>query len=160
MTLCVLLLALTTGQECQQVQELARREYDERRYDQAALHFSHAITACGSSAPLLLALGQAQLLAQRAADAVTTLDRIHADDPDYVAALKVKARALYFLHRDPEAEETLKRAAARAPADAEIPYHLGRIQYQTGRHADAAESFRRAIALDPGSYRAWDNLGL
>ena len=91
---------------------------------------------------------------------MASLDRIPADDPDYVQALKVKARALYLLARDPEAEETLKRAAARAPADAEIPYNLGRIYYQQGRHAEAAEAFRRATALDPRAYRAWDNLGL
>ena len=27
----------------------------------------------------------------------------------------------------------------RAPADAEIPYNLGRIYYQQGRHAEAAD---------------------
>jgi tetratricopeptide (TPR) repeat protein len=77
-----------------------------------------------------------------------------------VPALKVKAKALYFLARDPEAEDTLKRAAARAPDDAEIPYSLGRMYYQQGRHAEAAESFRRATALDARDYKAWDNLGL
>ena len=82
------------------------------------------------------------------------------NDPDYVQALKVKAKALYLLRRDPEAEETLKRAAARAPADAEIPYNLGRIYYQLGRHTEAAAALRRAIALDPRAYKAWDNLGL
>jgi len=142
------------------VQVLARQAYDERRYEQAALHFTRAMTACGPSAPLVLALGQAQLLAERPADAVATVERIPADDPDHVRALKVKARALYLLHRDPDAEETLKRAAARAPADAEIPYDLGRIYYQQNRYAEAAESLRRATTLDPNAYRAWDNLGL
>ena len=118
------------------------------------------MAACGPSAALLLALGQAQLLARRPADAVTTLDRIPVDDPDYVQALKVKAKALYLLRRDPEAEEALKRAAARAPADAEIPYDLGRIYYQLGRHTEAAAVLRRATALDPRAYKAWDNLGL
>jgi tetratricopeptide (TPR) repeat protein len=157
---CVLLAVLATGQDCQEVQALARRAYDERRYDQAATHFTRAVSACGPSAPLLLALGQAQLLAQRPADALASLDRISTEDPDYVPALKVKARALYLLARDREAEETLKRAAARASADAEIPYSLGRIYYQQGRHAEAAEAFRRATALDARAYRAWDNLGL
>ena len=160
MNFCVLLAVLATGQDCQEAQALARRAYDERRYDQAATHFTRAVSACGPGAPLLLALGQAQLLAQRPADALDSLDRISTDDPDYVPALKVKARALYLLARDREAEETLKRAAARASADAEIPYNLGRIYYQQGRHAEAAEAFRRATALDARAYRAWDNLGL
>jgi tetratricopeptide (TPR) repeat protein len=72
----------------------------------------------------------------------------------------VKAKALYLLGRDPEAEETLKQAALRAPTDAEVPYNLGRILYQQRKHADAADSFRRATALDPRAYMAWDNLGL
>jgi tetratricopeptide (TPR) repeat protein len=156
----LLLTVFATGQACEEAQALARRAYEERHYDQAAIHFSRAISACGPSAALLLALGQAQLLAHRPADAVATLDRIPSDDPDYVQALKVKARALYLLTRDREAEETLKRAVARAPTDAEIPYNLGRIYYQQGRRTEAAETFRRAIALDPRAYRAWDNLGL
>ena len=160
MILSFALAILAGGQNCQEAQALGRQAYEERRYDQSAQHFSSAITACGPSAPLFLALGQAQLLAQRPADALASLDRIPADNPDYVPALKVKARALYLLRRDPEAEETLKRASARAPSDAEIPYNLGRIYYQQGRHTEAADLFRRAIALDPRAYRAWDNLGL
>jgi len=156
----VALALLATGQECQEARTLARQTYEERHYDQSALLFDRAVKACGPSAPLLLALGQAQLLARRPADAVTTLDRIPVDNPDYVAALKVKAKALYLLRRDPEAEETLKRAAARAPADAEIPYNLGRIYYQLGRHTEAAAALRQATALDPRDYKAWDALGL
>ena len=156
----VVLAVLTLGQDCQLAQTLARQAYDERRYDQAATHFADAVTACGASAPLLLALGQAQLLAQHPAEALASLDRIQTDKPEYVPALKVKAKALYLLARDAEAEDTLKRASARAPNDAEIPYSLGRIYYQQSRHAEAAEMFRRATAIDPRDYKAWDNLGL
>ena len=160
MSVCVLLALLATGQDCQGEQAAARRAYEARRYAEAAEHFSVATRTCGPSAALLLALAQAQLLAQRPADALTSLDRIPSEGPDYVQALKVKAKAQYLLGRDPEAEATLKRAAARAPADAEIPYDLGRIYYQQGRHAESAELMRRAIALDQHAYKAWDNLGL
>jgi tetratricopeptide (TPR) repeat protein len=156
----ILLAVLASGQDCQEAQTRARRAYDERRYEEAATHFTRAVSECGATPAMFLALGQAQLLAQRPAEAVATLDRIGTDDPDYVPALKVKARALYLLARDREAEDTLKRAAGRAPADAEIPYNLGRIYYQQGRHAEAADAFRRATVLDPSAYRAWDNLGL
>jgi tetratricopeptide (TPR) repeat protein len=156
----VVLAVLTFGQDCQRAQTLARQAYGERRYDQAATQFAHAITACGASAPLLLALGQAQLLAQRPADAIESLDRIRTDSAEYVPGLKVKAKALYLLARDGEAEDTLKRAAARAPTDAEIPYSLGRIYYQESRHAEAAEMFLRATAIDARDFKAWDNLGL
>jgi tetratricopeptide (TPR) repeat protein len=158
--LFLVLVVLATGEDCQQARELARRAYDDRRYEQAATEFGRAVGACGPGAPLLIALGQAQLLAGHPDDALTSLGRVTAEDPEYVSAQKVKARALYLLHRDSEAEETLKGAAAKAPSDAEIPYHLGRIYYQLGRHADAAESFRRATELDARAYAAWDNLGL
>jgi tetratricopeptide (TPR) repeat protein len=156
----VVLAVLTFGQDCQQAQTLARLAYDGRRYDQAATHFADAVTACGASAPLLLALGQAQLLAQRPAAAIQSLDGIRSDSAEYVPALKVKAKALYFLARDAEAEDTLKRASARAPNDAEIPYSLGRIYYQQSRHAEAADMFRRATVMDARDFKAWDNLGL
>ena len=32
--------------------------------------------------------------------------------------------------------------------------------YQLGRHTEAAAALRRATALDPRAYKAWDNLGL
>ena len=155
-----MLAVLAMGQDCQEAQTLARQAYEQRHYDQASVHFGRAVAACGPSAALFLALGQAQLLARRPADALPTLERIPVDDPDYVPALKVKAKALYLLRRDPEAEETLKRAAARAPGDAEIPYDLGRIYYQLGRHTEAAAALGQATALDPRAYKAWDNLGL
>lgn len=160
MILCVLLGVLAAGQGCQEEQALARQAYEERRYDQAAEHFLRATKACGPTAPLLLALGQAQLLARKPGDALATLERIQIEDADYVPSLRVKARALYLLHRDAEAEQALRRAAAAAPSDAETPYNLGRIYYQQGRHAEAADAFRRATELDPRAYRAWDNLGL
>jgi len=157
---CLLLLALTPGQDCREAQALGRTAYEARQYDQAAQHFGRALKACGQHSPLLLALGQAQLLAQRPAEALATLERIRPTDAEYPAALKVKAKALYLLRRDPEAEDALERAAARAPSDPDIPYDLGRMYYQQQRHAEAAESFRKAIALDPLAYKAWDNLGL
>jgi tetratricopeptide (TPR) repeat protein len=160
MTVLLALAIVAGGQGCQEAQALARKAYDERRYDHAVTQFTRAVSECGPGAPLLLALAQAQLLAQQPADAVATLDRIPAENPEYVSVLKVKARALYFLARDADAEEALKRAAARAPDDAEIPYNLGRVYYQQSRHKEAADAFRRATALDSRAYRAWDNLGL
>jgi tetratricopeptide (TPR) repeat protein len=154
------LVAGEPGQDCTEAQALARQAYEERRFDQSALYFARAITACGENASLLLALGQAHLLARRPAEALTTLDRIHPGDSEYPSALKVKAKALYLLRRDAEAMDALKQAAVRTPLDAEIPYDLGRIYYQLGRHADAAAAFRQATTLDSRSYKAWDNLGL
>ena len=159
--LSMLLAVLVTGQDCQQAQSLGVRAYEERRYEEAARHFGRAATVCdGNTSSLLLALAQAQLLAKRPADALRTLDKVPFGAADFVVALKVAAKAHYLLGRDKDAEAALIRASQRAPADPEIPYDLGRIYYQQGRHAEAADSFRRAVALDERAYKAWDNLGL
>ena len=160
MIIWALLAIVVSADGCQESRLLAQRSYEQRRYEEAAQHFARALEACGRSSPLLLALGQAHLLAQRPAEALATLDRIPASDTEYPAALKVKAKALYLLRRDAEAVDALKQAAARTPSDAEIPYDLGRIYYQLGRHADAAAAFRQATTIDPSAYKAWDNLGL
>jgi len=158
--LWLLLAVVGSAQDCQETLSAARQAYEQQRYEQAAQHFTRALKACESSAPLLLALGQAQLLARKPAESLATLDRIPAAHPEYLQALKVKAKAQYLLHRDADAEASLKSAAERAPGDAEIPYDLGRIYYQQGRHAQAAELLRRATTIDPSAYKAWDNLGL
>jgi len=158
--LTAIVLAGNSGDDCQEAQTLGRKAYESRQYDQAAQHFARALKACGDSPALLLASGQAQLLSQHPAEAIAALDRIAAADSNYVAALKVKAKALYLLQKDREAETVLQRAAERARGDAEIPYDLGRMYYQQQRHAEAAEAFRKATVLDPLAYKAWDNLGL
>ena len=160
MIIGALLAIVVTVDDCQEAVALGRKAYETRQYDQAAQQFARALESCGTSAALLLALGQAHLLAQRPADALATLDRILSSDAEYPSALKVKAKALYLLRRDAEAIDALKQAAARTPSDPEIPYDLGRIYYQLGRHADAAAAFRQATTLDPRAYKAWDNLGL
>jgi tetratricopeptide (TPR) repeat protein len=160
MIIWVLVASVLTADDCQEAQALGRKAYESRQYDQAAQHLARALKACGESPALLLAVGQAQLLSQHPAEAIAALDRIAAADSNYVAALKVKAKALYLLRRDREAETALQRAADRAPGDAEIPYDLGRMYYQQQRHAAAAEAFRKATVLDPLAYKAWDNLGL
>ena len=53
-------MVLAPGQDCQEKQAAARRAYEARRYAEAAEYFSVATRTCGPSAPLFLALGQAQ----------------------------------------------------------------------------------------------------
>jgi tetratricopeptide (TPR) repeat protein len=152
--------ASVTVEECAHTIEAGRQAYEARDYGEASVRFTRALAACGPNEELLLALAQAQLLGQDVARALDTLERVLTRDPKNVPALKVKAKALYLSAKDPEAEEALRTAATLAPADAEIPYDLGRFYYHQQRFQAAADSFRRAIAIDPGAYKAWDNLGL
>jgi tetratricopeptide (TPR) repeat protein len=156
----LLVLALWTGQECQDLVARGRDAYERRAYADAASIFTTAVSSCSASEPLLLALAQAQLLARQVPAALDTLERVLALNRDNVDALKVQARALYLAGRDADAERALTAARARAPADDEIAYDLGRMCYQQNRYHEAAMQFQRAIALNPRSHKAYDNLGL
>ena len=157
-TLALALLA--AGQPCESLLSLARQAYEGRQYREAGDLFTRALPECGATEALLLGLAQSQLLAQDVTVALATLDRVLALNAASVPALKVRARALYLAGRDREAEDALRTAAAHAPADADMAYDMGRIAYQQRRYQEAAAAFRKAIALDPRAYKAWDNLGL
>lgn len=156
----LLLALLPIDQTCQELVARGRDAYERHGYTEAAAVLEGAVARCNPDAPLLLALSQAQLLAKRVPAALDTLERLLALNPQHVAALKVKGRALYLAGHDAEAERTLTAAAALAPADDDIVYDLGRISYQQKRYRDAAEQFQRAIRLNPLSHKAFDNLGL
>jgi tetratricopeptide (TPR) repeat protein len=160
MPILLVLAVLTTGQECQDLIARGRDAYERRAYAAAASIFTTAVSSCSASEPLLLALAQAQLLARQVPAALDTLERVLALNRDNVDALKVQARALYLAGRDADAERALKAAGALAPADDEIAYDLGRMYYQQKRYGQAATQFQRAIALNPRSHKAYDNLGL
>jgi tetratricopeptide (TPR) repeat protein len=147
-------------QDCNDLVSRGRQAYERRSYADAAFAFGVAVGPCGPTEPMLLALAQAQLLAQQVPAALATLDRLLASNGRNVDALKVQARALYLAGRDPEAERALTAAAALAPADDEIVYDLGRIYYQQKRYREAAGQFERAVGLNPRSHKAYDNLGL
>lgn len=51
-------------------------------------------------------------------------------------------------------EDDLRRAAVLAPADPRPPFHLGRRLHHDGRLAEAAEQYRRVIAIDPANFAA------
>lgn len=156
----VMLAFLTTGQECQQATSRGREAYERRAYGEAVTLFTEAIAACGATDDLLLAQAQSHLLSRQIPQTLETLAPLLLRNPQHVQALKVRAKALYLGGRAREAEGALHAAARLAPADDEIPYDLGRMFYQQGRHQEALTAFRRSLVSNPYAYKAWDNLGL
>jgi tetratricopeptide (TPR) repeat protein len=151
---------MAAAQDCEDLVKGGRQAYERRGYADAISAFESALIPCGANESLLLALAQSQLFAQRIPAALDTLERVLALNRDNVDALKVQARALYLAGRDADAERTLTTAATLAPADDEIAYDLGRVYYQQNRYSEATAQFQRAIALNPQSHKAYDNLGL
>jgi Flp pilus assembly protein TadD len=57
------------------------------------------------------------------------------------------------------AEAELQRARDLSPADSDVRYYLGRIQFERHNLPAALESFRAAVVLDPRSVRGFNHLG-
>jgi len=70
------------------------------------------------------------------------------------------AMALVKLDDAAEARAQLARLNAAHPETALYLYWLARIDYDQRLYEDAVAKLRRVIELDPGSARAYDNLGL
>ena len=109
---------------------------------------------------MLLALGQAQLMAQRLDESVATFDALLKVDPQNKDALKLRGDALYILGREQDAEKSLETAIAVDPAHTASRYALGRIYYQQNRFPEAIDMLKKIIEQEPGHFRAHDNLGL
>lgn len=145
------------AEECSTLLSRGRLAYETKNYSGAIVEFTRALSTCPDPQAVLLPLAQAQLLAQQVEAAVATLKRI---DPGNVAALKLRADAVYILGDEVETEKLLLRALAVDPKHEPSMYTLGRVYYQQKRYGEAADKFRQVITLDPKSYKAYDNLAL
>ena len=105
----------------------------------------------------LLATARVELTLGRSEQALAALERI-ADPPEPLAPLVLAARgrALRMLGRAADALELLEPLAGTlgGPVGAMVHVDLGRLRSDAGEHEKAAEHFRRALELDPGSEEA------
>jgi tetratricopeptide (TPR) repeat protein len=92
--------------------------------------------------------------------AAITLGELLRLDKRNVTALKLRGDVLYLLGQEKEAEQSLLAAIEQEPRNPEPHYAVGRIYYQQNRFQDAIREFATVVELDPGSYRAHDNMGL
>lgn len=149
-----------SGAECPALLQAARQAYDGRDYAAAAASFQLARQACPQPESILLPQAQAQLLAARLEDSLATLDELLRVQPRNVDGLKLKGDVLYFLGREPEAEQTLAGALGIDPDHEPSRYALGRIYFQQQRLPEATAAFETLVKRDPNNYRAHDNLAL
>lgn len=141
---------------CSTAIERAQSSYKSQQYERAASEFESALAFCDDKPPLLMALGQAQLMAQQFEAAVRTFGKVK----DNVMARKMSGDALYLLGKDAEAEEMFRSALKLDPDHEPTHYALGRVYYQLNRFPEAVEQFQHVLDRNPKSYRAHDNLGL
>jgi len=96
-----------------------------------------------------IALGRALAGTGRLPDAAEQLRLACAGSADAEVSRDLGA-VLIHLGRKREAEEAYARAAELAPGRADVHEALARLRYERDALAEAAESFGRALVLDPG----------
>ena len=146
--------------DCSALVEEAHTAYSGKQYQLAAGKLEQALGSCPLRVSLLLDLGKARFMAQEFEKASQALGRLLAAEPRNAAALKLQGDTLYLLGKNLEAEQSLLTAAQLDPANPEANYALGRIYYQQSRYDESIERLDKVLAVDPKSYRAYDNIGL
>ena len=110
---------------------------------------------CAPRAPSVLELAR-----KPPAGAKTTpARRASQPDPEFDAAAR-EATAAREAGRLEDAIRLYEKALARRPSWAEGLWYLGTINYDLDRYAEAADAFRRLVALQPKNGPAWAFKGL
>lgn len=124
-----------------------------KRPSQAYAAFERALQQEPRDAELLADYGEALAKYGRAAEAEAQLARAVQLAPRDARALGLLGQFKASRARTPEeraaARELLERAAARAPNNAEVRYHLALLELQEGRTEQAVQLLRSCLALDP-----------
>jgi tetratricopeptide (TPR) repeat protein len=121
------------------------------RYAEAAPHARRLLKAMPESAAALTLDADAQGPLGNVAGAIAQYRHALRLDAGYVPALKGLADILYRQGRLDEAREAVRRAAARAPADATILALAGTIHLAAEHWPEAIEAFAAAQESEPGN---------
>ncbi len=101
----------------------------------------------------------AELAAERLDDAQATCRALLVLEPDHAGALQMLGVLALRRGDAAAAIAQIERAAAIAPARADVRHNLGFALAAAGRKADAETAFRAAVALDPDFAEAHYQLG-
>jgi tetratricopeptide (TPR) repeat protein len=83
-------------------------------------------------------------------EAIKQADEVAAKDPERLAALLLKGRALQSLERHDEALEVYRQATEKAPKDAAPLLLLASLHRERGELEKAEELFRKLVEVSPG----------
>jgi serine/threonine-protein kinase len=132
----------------------------ERSYvEEASLYADRAVRLDPQLADAHEALGTAQRLSGRYAEAATSFTRSIALDPKSADSLGGLAQTYAAMGRASEAESTFERALLLAPDSTNLAMLYGGFCFARGRYEKAAELFRRVTEIVPDGARGHTNLG-
>lgn len=95
---------------------------------------------------------------QRTDEALPLLDRLLATDPGNRSYRIMKSQALRLVRRNDEACALMESVIADHPDDPKSLVVYGHLLREVGNQPQAIDTYRRALALDPGSAEAWWSL--
>jgi len=117
----------------------------QKRHDAAETVFREALTVQADAAPVLNYLGYMNAdRGVRVEEAVSLIERALAADPENGAYLDSLGWALFRLNRLPQAEELLRKAAAREASPVVLD-HLGDVLKRRGAIVEALDCWRKAL---------------
>ncbi len=129
--------------------ELARLQADRRDFVQATVVCKDLASLPGTAADGHACLAAAQLVRQRATEALIEVELALAKDSRSFEAKLAEGRA-YALQLDgAKAETTLRAAVALRPTAPEPFVEMGRVLEREGRHDDALADLQAAVQFDP-----------
>jgi tetratricopeptide (TPR) repeat protein len=129
-------------------------------YDRAQAVLLDAYARTPGSPALLRLLGGVLFVTGEYLDSAIALKKAEALAPLDARSRFTLAMAYVVLRQRRWARPELETLAAADPRAALYPYWLARLEYDEEHYAAAVDGFRRALVLDPGYVKAYDNLGL
>lgn len=111
----------------------------------------------GAALNLLCVLAQDE---QAWGEAESLASRALKTEPDNPIFLNSLGNALIAQGRTDEAIDALTKAAAAAPAEADIVFNLGNAYREAGRYDEASAQYRKTVELRPGHLGAYNNLAV
>ncbi len=119
---------------------------------------NEALALAPNDPDVLSHVGYQQYLANRLPESIATLRKLSQLRPDNAYDWGLLGSVLMSAGRDAEALVALERSAAIEPLES-VTSNLGAFKYRAGDYAGAVENLRKAVALNPGNFDLWGNLG-
>src|SRR3954468_21778292 len=126
---------------------------------QAAVFAKRALDINPSSIDAQIFLAGEAADASKFDEARQALDKALAVNPSSLDAMALRAAVAYVQDKPQEFEAEAAKALAIAPRYGEVYRVAGNLAARNYRFDEAVELARRALALDPGNYRAQADLG-
>jgi tetratricopeptide (TPR) repeat protein len=108
---------------------------------------------------LMVMAGRLAYIEKQPRDAVVAFQRADKIKPLSESDRLTLALAEQFTGQLGPARTEVLALSKAFPKNPQYPYLLGRLDVQTHHPEDAVTNFRKAIALDPGQMRAWEEMG-